>query len=205
MDVLDLRKIWLDHPIKSGSNEKYVIEEFEVPKERTVASLRLGARAPKPGTYVKLQEARGFREIWMSNTTAEFSDHSSFLQKATGRVLINGLGLGCALNVVLNKPDVSFVKVVELDPKVIELVGPYFTKNFGDKVEIVEGNALEYKPKRGEKYDCAWHDIWVGICADNWKDMLALASKWKNRVKYQDSWCKDEVKRAVAQERRQRW
>src|SRR5678815_2245408 len=53
------------------------------------------------------------RDVVMSDTPAEAHENNRFYEMATGKVLINGLGLGFVLQAILNKPDVTHVTVIE--------------------------------------------------------------------------------------------
>ena len=66
-------------------------------------------------------------KLIMSNTPAEVNDHYKFIQKAQGKVLIGGLGLGMVLKCLLDKKDVMKVVVVEQSPDVIKLL-PHLTR-----------------------------------------------------------------------------
>lgn len=51
-------------------------------------------------------------EVVMSNTPMEIRTCEAFIERATGRILINGLGLGMVLHAILQKPDVTHVTVI---------------------------------------------------------------------------------------------
>jgi hypothetical protein len=140
----------------------------------------------KPGTYKKLT-CKG-RGIIMSNTPAEIRDHNYFIYKATGSVLINGLGLGVVLKAILAKPEVTSVTVIEKEEDVIKLVAPYYTD---PRVTIIHADAYEWKPAKGIKYDYVWHDVWDNICTDNLEGMGKLHRKYGRRTAWQDSWSRD--------------
>ena len=137
-------------------------------------------------------------DLVMSDTPGEAWEHSLLYDRAYGRVLINGLGLGLGLKAVLTKPagdsisQVETVKVIEVNEDVIALVGPRFTDDL--RVEIVHADALTYQPKRGEKYNCVWHDIWTAMLepgTPEWSQHLALHRKWRKRLYplgWQGSW-----------------
>src|SRR6267378_8025820 len=63
--------------------------------------------------------------IIMSDTQDELRDHSFFQHAATGSVLINGLGMGCAVRMALAKPTVMSATATEKSPDVIALVAPH--------------------------------------------------------------------------------
>lgn len=142
-----------------------------------------------PGTYERLKCGG---QLVMSNTPAERNDYRWFVHKATGNVLVNGLGLGCVVRELLTKPDIERVTVIEKSADVIALVGPYITD---PRLTIIEADAFEWKPSRGERYNAVWHDIWNDICADNLPEMHTLHRKYGRRTDYQESWCRDACKR----------
>jgi hypothetical protein len=126
----------------------------------------------------------------------EIRDCYSFFNKARGRVLINGLGLGIALDVILNKideggkPAVTEVYVIEKSQDVYNLVAPTYLSD--KRVHIVLEDAFLYKP--AVNFDVVWHDIWDGICSDNLPGMIKLHRKYGRRADWQGSWCRDRCK-----------
>jgi spermidine synthase len=120
-------------------------------------------------------------------------------------VLINGLGLGLVLYDCAIKPEVNKVTVIEIDKNIIELVGSQYQSIFGDKIEIVNADALEYIPPKGVRYDCAWHDIWDVICLDNWEEYKKLHRKYGRRCNFQDSWCREHLKDELRKSKSSLW
>jgi hypothetical protein len=181
--------------IPDGESGPWKVSTFEVTEddiriENLRAMFKPGCRTMKASKYKRLTR-NGF--VVMSNTPAEIADYRHFVRHATGAVHINGLGLGCVLAEVLNKPDVNMVVVVEISPDVISLVSPYFESD--PRVKFICANAFEYKPPKDSRYDAVWHDIWDNICADNLDEMGKLHRKFGKKTDYQDSWCKDLCKR----------
>ena len=151
----------------------------------------MGRRTIESGTYTRLMRGR---TVVMSDTDAEQFDHMYALHKATGRVLIHGLGLGMFLGAVLRKPEVTHVTVVEVDADVIALVGAHYeamAKVEGKGLEIVHADALTWKPPKGARWDAAWHDIWDYICADNLPQIHTLHRRFGRRVGWQGSWARE--------------
>ena len=180
----------IDINIPDGESGDWKVENFEV-KEKDAEHFNMslmfqghGARQIRAGNYVRL--VRGGTVV-MSNTPAEISDHVHFIRKAKGNVLINGLGIGMCLKAVLEKEEVTGVTVIEKSADVIGLVAPHYQD---DRLEIINADAYEYKPPKGVRYDCVWHDIWDFICADNLEEMGKLHRKYGRRCDWQDSWCK---------------
>ncbi|MCV5648158.1 hypothetical protein OFN55_36090, partial [Escherichia coli] len=85
-----------------------------------------------PGRYRRL--SNGW-DVVMSNTPMEIRTCQDFIERATGRVLINGLGLGMVLHAILQKDDVTHVTVIEKEQDVINLVAASFATDL--RVEII--------------------------------------------------------------------
>ena len=177
--------------IPDGKSGDWSVETFQVGgDEMKLYNLRAmfhpGCRTIEAGIYKKLCY-RG--SIIMSNTPSEVSDHLSFIHRAQGKVLMNGLGLGVALKAILDKTEVESVTVIEKEQDVINLVGKYFMDN--PKVQIIHADAFTWKPSKGVIYDVVWHDIWTDICSDNLPQMYKLHRKYGRRSKWQGSWCRE--------------
>ena len=148
------------------------------------------SRTVPPGTYTRLTRNG---TLVMSDTPDEMEDHLPIVNQATGRVLINGLGLGMVLKNILLKPGVFDVTVIEIDQDLIDLVGPRlgWPNSVSDhRVSIVCADALTYKPPKGVRYNAVWHDIWDTICTDNLDQMKYLHRKYGRRTDWQGSWCR---------------
>jgi len=180
--------------VPDGVCGNYKIDTFEVSKEEAKwHNLRasLGRCRPiLPGVYKRLK--RGGTTV-MSNTPMEIQDHINFIERAHGRVLINGLGLGMALKAILEREDLVSATVVEISPEVIELVAPTYESD--PRVEIINADAFKYRPPRGRHYQAVWHDIWDDICGDNVSEMDKLHRKYRSKSDWQGSWCRRECLR----------
>lgn len=131
----------------------------------------------------------------MTDTPAEIRDLYPLRRMATGQVLINGLGLGVAVEMCLSKPEVEHVTVIEISQEVIQLVGSYLKLIHGDRLTVIHADAFEYKHPKGVRYNAVWHDIWDSICADNLPEMHRLHRKYGRRTDWQGSWCRYECER----------
>ena len=151
----------------------------------------------EPGVYRRL--AHKERGCVMSNTQMEIRTAQVALRKATGRVIITGLGLGMVLYGILAKPEVTEVLVVEFDPDIIKLTAPHFSDA---RLRIVQGDARNFTPPGG-MFDYAWHDIWDDIDSDNLPDMAAVRKRFKPFVRDQDCWSEPMAQRMRREE--QRW
>ena len=173
--------------------ESYVVSQAESDWTKVRAVVKHRDEYVPAGTYRRL--VRG-TTIVMSNTPMEIRTHDAFVRRATGKVLINGLGLGMALTAILKKPEVESVRVIELTREVIDLVAPSYRDD--PRVRIIQANAFDYKPERGVRFNAIWHDIWDTICADNLPEMHRLHRKYARRTDWQGSWCRYECEQLRA-------
>lgn len=133
------------------------------------------------------------REVLSCRTPrGEKEDHLKFVQSATGRVLIAGLGLGMVTNAVLLKGEVEWVTVVEIDPDVVSLVAPHIQS---PRLEVVRADIYTWRPREGERFDCAWFDVWETICRDNLRNMRKLERKFKPFCGSMGFWSRDRFER----------
>ena len=82
-----------------------------------------------------------------------------------GRVLVGGLGLGMAANMIAAMPDVSSVTVIEKEPDIIRLVDD----NLHPKVNVIEADLFEHvKQLTAGSYDSAYYDVWYSTSRREW-------------------------------------
>ena len=181
--------------IPEGKSGIWRVERFTVTPQdenleriRAIASSSSRGRFTLAGTYTRLMRGN---ELVMSDTPDEIRDHRGAIYEAKGNVLINGLGLGMMARAVLLKPEVDQVTVIEIDPDVIKLVGKYLISQFPMRLEIIKGDAFQYMPPKGIRYDMVWHDIFDNITADNLPLMSKLHRKYGKRTEWQGSWAKE--------------
>jgi hypothetical protein len=96
-------------------------------------------------------------EVVMEDSLRELRRHLPIWLHARGRILVTGLGLGCVVRGLLASPDVEHITVIEIDERIIRVVGKEFERN--DRVRMIHGDALTVKLE--DKFDFAWHDIWT--------------------------------------------
>lgn len=194
--------------VPNGKTDRVQIDTFRVSPEGAMISnmrmLRDGEYWMRidPGTYKRLI-VDGV--LMMSNTPMEYYSNNWIIKWGRGRILINGLGLGCVLTALLKKPEVTEIWVVEKDPDVIKLVWPTFASD--PRVKLIEADALEYMPPKGEMFDYVWHDIWPTITTENLPEMAKLHRRYARRCRHQESWTRDYLKRKRRQKQRRnnRW
>jgi hypothetical protein len=182
--------------IPDGTSGPWSISTYKVSKEAETFGALRAAFSSERGRYVPAGTYKSLKrngEMIMSNTPDEIRDCSRFFYKASGRVLINGLGLGIVLDVILNKlndddsPAVKEVIVIELSKDVISLVTPTFRKD--PRVTIINADAYEYKPVG--RFNAVWHDIFDNITADNLPGMHKLHRKYGKKTDWQGSWSRE--------------
>lgn len=170
-----------------------------IQKMRVLLNPQRAVRWAPRGTYTYL--FRG-QTVVMTDTPDEIRDHLEPIRRATGECLVNGLGLGVVVQAMLLKECVEHVTVIERAPEVIQLVGPHYEERFGDRLSIIQADALKWRAPKGAWYDVVWHDIWSNICVDNLETMGTLHRKYGRRCGWQGSWVRDYLK---ALQREERW
>lgn len=102
---------------------------------------------------------------WMLINPNEMNTMKKHIEKATGKVLTLGLGLGYYLYMLLIKEDVSFITVIENDEKVINLFNKYLLNFFPhqEKFKIIKYDAFNYiKNYNLTEYNYIFVDIYHG-------------------------------------------
>ena len=191
-------------PLKCGNAE---IDVFDLDAEAASMTYIRGREFGIPmGSYTRLLVDGG---VMMSDTPFEYRSNLPFLRRAEGKVLINGLGLGCCVDYLLKaKSDtaVEHITVIEKNEHVIKLIKAYLKKycNSG-KLTIIHADAFEYKPKKGERFNVVWHDIWPNMGTDNLPEMTKLHRQYGRRCDWQDSWQKEYLTRIKNSQKRNRF
>ncbi len=190
----------LEITVPDGKCGKWAVETFEITERdasysRVREVLRPGSMV-SPGIYKRLMRGN---TVVMSNTQMEVRTNRPVIHAATGRVLINGLGLGMVLTAILQKDCVHEVWVIESSVEVIQLVGPSFTDH---RVRIIHADAMTYVPPKGVRFDVVWHDIWDGISAANLDEMIVLHRRYAQRTRWQASWARAECEELRRRDRK---
>lgn len=180
--------------VPEGRSGDWAVERFEVDEDGArrhnlqcdIRGQRFGYIAP--GTYTRLMCGD---DLIMSDTPSEMWDHLDFVHRATGSLLINGLGLGMVLKNVLAKPGVTDVVVVEKSPDVVALVAPTYASD--PRVAVIVADAMEFQPPKGKVFDAVWHDIWPDICNENLPEMHRLHRRYGRRARWQGSWSRETI------------
>jgi len=156
--------------IPPGETENFKFERFTITPDaaefqNAMDALKPGRRiyAVRPGEFTRLCYKSGFGDVLMSDTDFEVNTNLEAINEATGDVLIFGLGLGLILNVIMEKPDVKSVTVVELHEEIINYVGPHYKNK---KLKIIQGDAYGWTPPPRTRYDYIYYDIWGSFSTD---------------------------------------
>ena len=181
--------------IPESERGQFRIERFTVSDEEAKFDALRGCiggggfgRSVPAGGYTRLM--RGGTLV-MSDTPDELRDHRWAVSQAKGDCLIHGLGLGIVAEACLRKPEVTSVTVIEISSDVIDLVKPYLMDKWSEKLAIVQGDALSWKPHKGAKFGMVWHDIWDDICSDNLDEIKKLHRRYGRRTDWQGSWARE--------------
>lgn len=158
-----------------------------------------GHRAISPGKYTRLVvDGR----LQMTDTPAEKRDHYQVVREAQGNILITGLGLGMVANACARKEEVTHVTVIEINQNVIDLV----SQTLHPKIDVICADALEWQLPKGAMWDVIWHDIWPDVNLEDCESRTKLSRRYARRWKhFHGAWCKDEIRRLQAAERRHSW
>jgi len=181
-------------------------EKLKLIKFRDIIHGRRESDGQEPGTIVQLRDKD--ETVIMSDTEMERRTNRYFLMKATGDVLIGGLGLGMIILAAQAKEEVNSITVVEISQEIIDLAVPQLSLN--DKVNVICGDIFVWYPPKGVKYDTIYMDIWNSVCSDNYSDMKRLNRRFGRRLNRDNpdcwisSWRYIETKKRYF-EWRQRW
>jgi len=182
--------------VPEGEVDGIRVERFTIERgDLRNSLLALRGRGIHPGTYTRLMKDG---HLWMSDTTAERRDHLGAVHKAdelkAKRILVNGLGLGMIVQAFLTMDHVEHIDIVEIDKRVIDLVGPHYAKD--SRVNIIHADAYEQAKKwpKGTQWDVGWSDIWANPSTDELKEMAILNRSYGRRCTWHGCWYQDELK-----------
>lgn len=185
-----LRQVYIPEGQSGDWNvARFKVTEADARFHNLRASMHPGGRVITPGVYTRLTRNG---QVVMSDTPAEIDDHREPVRRAqSGRALINGLGIGVALQGILDEPAIEHLTVIENSHDVIALVAAHWQDRYGDRLTIVRADAFDWQPPKNTRYCVVWHDIWDNITSDNLPDMHRLHRKYGRRCVWQGSWCRD--------------
>ena len=101
---------------------------------------------------------------WMTLTPVDLDTSDDAIERAHGKVVTFGLGLGYYTYMVSEKDNVDSITIVEKSKDVIALFEEYILPQFShpEKVRIVNADAFLYAENEmpNEKFDVAFVDTW---------------------------------------------
>ena len=108
---------------------------------------------------------------WMAIKPNEIETMRLPVEKAKGRVLVYGLGIGYFAYMVSQKDNVDSVCIVEREQSVIDLFNAHILPQFPNKskITVVKSDAFEYAEKEMKKgkfdyvFTDLWHDVSDGV------------------------------------------
>ena len=109
--------------------------------------------------------------IWMTVTPNEIETMKSPIEKAHGKVLTLGLGLGYYQYMISNKTNVDKIYIIDKNETIINLFKKYILPQFQnkDKIKIIHTDAFEFLKNDMSKYNFnfvfsdLWHDVSDGV------------------------------------------
>ncbi len=172
------------------------VENSQMSAIRAMASGRAEDIIPE-GTYARLRVGG---TIMMTDTPMEQKTNQELLQRAHGRVLIAGLGLGMVLVPLLAKKEVTSILVVEKSADVLALVGPAFAKAIDEeRLFFLNDDIHELDLGDSLLFDTIYFDIWPELSTDDLSEMEVLERKFRmnfnpdNPNAWMSSWRRDEL------------
>ncbi len=140
---------------------------------------------------------------WVSVCPSEINSMEIDVDKAHGRCLVLGLGLGYYRYIISHSEKVKSITIVEISEKIIELFKEYILPQFEykDKIKIVHMDAIEYmKTVERDEYDYCYADIWEGQ-ADG-APLYTQIKEHEKRLPYTQFayWIEDEIKWYIEQQ-----
>ena len=104
---------------------------------------------------------------WMAIKPNEIETMKAPIEKAKGRVLVYGLGIGYFTYMVSERKEVDKITVVERDENAISLFNKYILPQFPnkDKVTIVKSDAFDYAKNemKNGNFDLVFTDLWHDV------------------------------------------
>lgn len=153
--------------IPEGKSGNYEIRHFTRPagpiERSNLRTAIMGGQAEPPvhfdrkTTWHELSYEGG---VWMTDLPIEQQQHDNELKSVvSGSVIVGGLGLGYAVNVLAAREGIERILVVEISRDVINLVEPWI-RDPRDIVEVQNADLMEYVKVNEEGFDWAFYDIW---------------------------------------------
>ena len=134
-------------------------------------------------------------EYWMADYPGELETMREPIEKAKGKVLTFGLGIGFYLYNVLIRDEVKEVTVIERSASVIEMFNKFLLPQFPSdkKINIIKGNAYDYFNKKFiSDFDYVFVDTWKNQ-EDGYPMMERMLENYLPPVDKVDFWIEDSL------------
>lgn len=180
-------------PLPQGSRMDLDIDSWETPAsaypEERVGDYRIVKQVRAPGRYLyhhdgygvyratqplsitHLQELRdGHWQTWMVDSPRDYRSMQKYAERASGRVLTSGLGLGLLVHELWKNPAVETVTVVENNPAVMALTGKHLPRH--PRLELEWGDFWQFIVCDDREWDWVIVDIWVYTGFERYSELL---------------------------------
>jgi hypothetical protein len=150
-----------------------------------------GFEGSPPGSYEILYHKN--RKVVMSSNAMELEDMREFVSKASGHVVVGGLGLAIVVNELLKKESIKSITIIEIEQSVIDLTGGRVADKEG--VSIIKGDVRTFNFKELKNLpDFVYIDIWDDSNKDSYKDRLSVLDYWSRCCDNCYAWALDRSK-----------
>lgn len=180
--------------VPAGTSGAWVIEKIAIPDRESdfTTDPRPDCFKFRPGNYTCLR--RGSTQF-MTDLYDEWWTQRAGIAEAIargGEILITGLGLGLVAEAILRGGSgVTHITIVEKSADVINLVSPFLRARYGEKIEVIHGDAFAWEPPQGCRFNVGWHDIWPDPYApENSEQMGRLEMHYGAWCDWQGFWPK---------------
>jgi spermidine synthase len=183
--------------LPAGKQGVASVDHFTMSPTDVLASLHLYDEDYVPeGTYARL---RVNGQLMMTDTPMEKRTNLEIIEKARGRVLIAGLGIGMILRAIVKKSEVTHITVLEKYQDVVDLVLPQFTDA---RLEVIVDDVFQWEPPTDTpKYNTIYFDIWPDSLVECLPEMDALYKRYRPLLAkggWMDSWTYKKLKQKKA-------
>ena len=138
-------------------------------------------------------------KVWMMDSPSEALTNDPPAEKAHGKVITFGLGIGYFVYMALLNPAVESVTVVEQSPEVIRLFEQYVLPKIQrkDQVRIIEGDAFDcFTEEFLKDFDYIYADIWQSG-EDGLEILAGLLPQYLPEEEKADFWIEDTIMETV--------
>lgn len=138
-------------------------------------------------------------EILMIDHPSEIDPYFPFIERATGSVLLLGLGLGIMAELLLATGHISQIHAVEIDPTLCDYVRARLPDR---RLHIYNDDAWRWRPHMA--FHFGFYSIWHLRNLETWNEKELLKSRyaphvfeqWVDQEEMLDSWRRYETERA---------